>query len=150
MKLIHKIFFGLIVIIIFIGLSNLVSITFLLNNLQEKRLQTSEVILAKSMAKRMFREVLERKIESLTFMLFEELSLREEKLEYIKVCDGKDAIAHTFLEEMPPELVDQGHGTKGAAGYYINKINTPRIKVYDISVPINTLLSPQSYLWSAW
>ncbi len=110
MKLIFKIIFGFILIILLLALANIYSTSYVLKDLLEARLKTGEVLLAKSLSNRLYRKVIEAKTFYITDVLFDEKSLREEKVEYILIFDEKGyLLSHTYLSLFPKQLLKLKH-----------------------------------------
>ena len=102
MRLSHKIILGFVLVIILLTIANTLSTSYLLENLQEERLRTEEVLFAKSLSNSFFRDVVEEKTSKLTDILFDEKKLREEKVEYILIFNKKGyLLSHTYLDKMP-------------------------------------------------
>lgn len=137
MKLIYKFILSAIFIIILLSAANSITTSFVLENLQEERLKTAEVLFAKSLSNRLFRDVVEEKTFELTGVLFDEKKLREEKTEYILIFNKKGyLLAHTYLGTMPKYLLKLKNDFGSKEEYQLEKIKNKEIFVYDIAVPV--------------
>lgn len=137
MKLIYKFILSVIFIIILLSAANSITTSFVLENLQEERLKTAEVLFAKSLSNRIFRDVIEEKTFELTGLLFDEKKLREEKTEYILIFNKKGyLLAHTYLGTMPKYFLKLKNDFGSKEEYRLEKIKNKEIFVYDIAVPV--------------
>jgi len=136
MSLTHKTILGFIFLIVLLAGVNIYGTSYVLENLQEERLKTSEVVFAKSLSKRIYRAVIEGDIHYITDILFDEKNLRSEKIEYILVFDMKwHLLAHTYLNEFPKALL-QHRSLKPGEEYLLTQIQGEGLSVYDIYVPV--------------
>ncbi|MDP2766089.1 MAG: hypothetical protein Q8O41_01350, partial [Candidatus Methanoperedens sp.] len=87
MKLWLKIFLGIVAVILFLSAVNIFFSYRVAENSRLRDMKTTEVLFAKSLASRFFRDIAENRNIKLTDVLFEEKKLREEKIEYILVFD---------------------------------------------------------------
>lgn len=137
MKLSCKILSGVIFIIIIVSVANILSTSHMLRHIQEERLKNAEVLFAKSLAKRFFRDIAENKSFKLTGVLFEEKKLREDMVEYILAFDGKGyLLSHTYLVKMPKQILKLRNDFDREERYRIQKIANKELFVYDIAVPV--------------
>ncbi len=137
MKLIFKIIFGFILIILLLALANIYSTSYVLKDLLEERLKTGEVVFAKSLSNRLYRKVIEAKTFYITDVLFDEKTLRESKVEYILIFDEKGyLLSHTYLSLFPKQLLKLKHNFKDGEKYRLEKIQSDELSVYNIAVPI--------------
>lgn len=137
MKIRYKILLGFIFIILAVVSANFFTINVLFKTLQQKRLETSEVVLAQAMSKKIYRLVIKKKIPRITELIFSEKSIREHKLDYILVFDKKGyLLAHTYIKQMPRDLININNFFSKEEKYRLTKINIPGLNVYNISVPI--------------
>ncbi len=137
MRLTAKIVLGFVSLIFLLAAVNIYSTSFVLEQLQEERLKTTEVIFAKSLSKRLYRDIIEKKINEITDLLFDEKGLREEKIDYIAVYDRKGyLLAHTFLGDMPRALLRSKYDFSGGEEYRLNEISSTVKPVYEIAVPV--------------
>ncbi len=137
MKLTFKTILCFILLILLVAAANIYSTSYVLRNLQEERLKTSEVIFAKSLSKRLFRAVIDQRINKITDVLFEEKGLREEKIEYILVVDKQGhLLAHTYLINMPGKLLKIKNSFAKKEEYRLEKIEDKELSVYNIAVPV--------------
>ena len=137
MKLGQKILLNIILIIAMLSLASIFAITYSLNKLQQERLKTAEVIFARSLSTKLFRDVVEGKVSAITSALFEEKKLREEKIEYILVFNEEGyLLSHTYLGAMPREVLKLHSNFEEGEKYRIKKIANKGLFVFDIAVPV--------------
>jgi PAS domain S-box-containing protein len=137
MKITYKIILGFVLLILLVAAANIYMTSHVLENLQEERLRTSEVIFAKSLANHLSRAVIEKKINKITDVLFNEKSLREDKIEYIMVLDSKGyLLAHTYTNDIPKVLVKRKNTSFAGKEYILQIISDQGLSVYDIAVPV--------------
>jgi signal transduction histidine kinase/CheY-like chemotaxis protein len=137
MRWTYKLPLSFISIIILFVFANAFTISYALKHLQEERLKTGEVVLAKSLSDRLFRKVIEQDVSEVTNVLFDEKKIRDEKIEYILIFDKKGyLLSHTYVTEMPKELLKLKNGFESTENYRVEKINTDGLSGYDIVVPI--------------
>ncbi|MBI4681668.1 MAG: EAL domain-containing protein [Nitrospirae bacterium] len=137
MNLTFKTILSFILIIVLVAAANIYSTSYVLRNLQEERLKTSEVLFAKSLSKRLFRAVIDQRINKITDVLFEEKGLREEKIEYIMVVDKKGhLLAHTYLNNIPGKFLKIENAFAKKEEYRLEKIEDRELSVYNIAVPV--------------
>jgi len=137
MKWTYKIPLSFAAIIILLVAGNILSTSYALKQLQEERFKTGDVTLAKSMADRLFRKVIEQDTSELTNALFDEKQLREEKVEGILIFDRKGyLLSHTYVGNMPREFLNLNNAFGAEEKFRITKINIGKAHVYDIAVPI--------------
>ncbi|MDD5692076.1 MAG: PAS domain-containing protein [Candidatus Omnitrophica bacterium] len=136
-KLGYKILINILFIIAMLSLASIFAISYSLEKLQQDRLKTAEVLFAKSLSEKLFREVIESKVSVITSVLFEEKKLREEKIEYILVFNEKGyLLSHTYLGAMPREILKLHDNFSEGEKYRIKKIVSKGFFVYDIAVPV--------------
>ncbi len=137
MKLTFKTILCFILLILLVSTANIYSTSYVLKNLQKERLETAEVLFARSLSKRLFRAVIDQKINKITDVLFEEKGLREEKIEYILVFDKQGyLLAHTYLINIPGELLKIKNSFTKNEEYRLEKIEDEKLSVYNIAVPV--------------
>jgi diguanylate cyclase (GGDEF)-like protein len=137
MKLTYKTILIFVLLIVLVSAANTYSTLYLLKNLQTERLKTAEVLFARSLSNRLYRAVIEEKINKITDVLFEEKNLREEKIEYIIVVDKKGyLLAHTYLNNMPKKLLKINNTFPKEKQYRLEKIEDKKLSVYNIAVPV--------------
>lgn len=137
MKITYKIILGFVLLILLVAAANIYTTSHVLENLQEERLRTSEVIFAKGLADHLYRAVIEEKIKKITEVLLDEKSLREDKIEYITVVDRKGhLLAHTYLNDIPKILVKRKAPSFNGKEYILQTISEHGLSVYDIAVPV--------------
>lgn len=137
MKLGYKILINTIFIIAMLSLASIFAISYSLEKLQGERLKTAEVLFAKSLSEKLFREVIEGKVSAITSVLFEEKKLRDEKIEYILVFNEKGyLLSHTYLGAMPREILKLHDNFGEGEKYRIKKISKEGLFVFDIAVPV--------------
>src|SRR5437867_2259759 len=133
----YKLPLSFISIIILFVVANVFIISYALKRLQEERLKTGEVVLAKSLSDRLFRKVIEEDVSEVTNVLFDEKKIREDKIEYILIFDKKGyLLSHTYINQMPKELLKLQNHFESNENYRVQKINTDGLSGYDIVVPI--------------
>lgn len=138
MKLGYKLLLYFIAISIFSAYCNIYIASFVLKGLQDERLKTSEVVFAKSFAKRINKYVSEVNATEIEDILFSEESLAAEKIEYIIVFKKSgELIADTFVAALPSQLKTLKNTFKKDEKYRITKTKAEEFYVYDIAVPIN-------------
>ncbi len=137
MKVKHKITLSFLFIIALLGAAYYYTTLTVLRTLQEERISTSEVILAKSLAKRIYRNVIEEKVHRITDVLFDEKVLREDKIEYILVFDKKGyLLAHTYILDIPKQLLKLDHSFPEQQDYTLSLVEKNGLSAYDIAVPV--------------
>jgi len=137
MKLGYKILINIIFIIAMLSLASIFAISYSLGKLQQERLKTAEVLFAKSLSEKLFREVIEGKVSAITSVLFDEKKLRDEKIEYILVFNEKGyLLSHTYLGGMPEDILELNNAFGEGEKYRIKKISNERLFVFDIAVPV--------------
>ncbi|MDP3042367.1 MAG: HAMP domain-containing protein, partial [Candidatus Omnitrophota bacterium] len=137
MKLWLKIFLGIVAVILFLSAINIFFSYKVAENSRVRDMKTTEVLFAKSLALRFFRDIAENRNIKLTDALFEEKRLREEKVEYILVFDKKGyLLAYTYLGEMPKQLLRLNNVFDAKNKYRIERIENKEVSVYDVAVPV--------------
>jgi len=137
MKLWFKIFLGIVAIILSLSAVNMFFAYKVAENSRIKDIKTAEVLFAKSLAARFFRDIAKNKNIKLTDALFEEKRLREEKIEYILVFDRKGyLLAYTYLVQMPKQLLKLNNVFDAKNNYKIGRIKNGELSVYDVAVPV--------------
>lgn len=137
MKLWFKIFLGIVIIILSLSVVNMFFAYKVAESSRIKDMKTTEVLFAKSLAVRFFRDIAVDKNIKLTDALFEEKRLREEKIEYILVFNRKGyLLAYTYLGEMPKQLLKLNNIFDAKNKYRIERIENKEISVYDVAVPV--------------
>ena len=135
MKLVYKIALCVAVSTLLVGAGNYYATFFVLKNLQGERIQTSEGIAARVLAKSIYRSIVEEKAYQVTDDLFDAKNDREEKVAYYIVFDGKGyLLAHTFIGDIPKLFLSlNNHFERGEVLHFLN---LPAQHVYDLAVPV--------------
>lgn len=137
LKLGYKIVLAFIVLIVVLGVVNVLTVSSILDDRMHKDLETTEVLFAKSISNRIFKQVIDGSSLAITDLLFDEKKLREEKIEYIAVFDkGGYLISHTYLTAMPKRVIKLNNEFGDEKDYNVEEINEGELFVYDVSVPV--------------
>ncbi len=137
MKLWLKIFLGIVAVMFFLSAVNILFSYRVAENSRLRDMKTTEVLFAKSLAFRFFRDIAENRNIKLTDALFDEKRLREEKIEYILVFDKKGyLLAYTYLSEMPKQLLRLNNVFGAEDKFRIERIENNEVNVYDVAVPV--------------
>jgi len=110
----------------------------MLEDLQLERLETAEVILVKSIAKRILPAILNQEVRNITSTLLSEKSLRAEQVEYILVLDKQGhVLTDTYIASpLPDQLLKLENTFRKGQSYKLQKINAASVSVYNIAVPV--------------
>ncbi len=137
MRLWFKIFLTIIGIILCSTALNMFFTYKVVENSRIKNIETTEVLFAKSLAARFFRDIAENKNIKLTDVLFDEKRLREEKIEYILVFDRKGyLLAYAYWGKMFKRLLKLNNAFDAKSKYRIERIENNELDVYDVAVPV--------------
>ena len=119
---------------------NILTVSISLKVLQHKRIDTSDIFFAKSLARNIYRDVIEGSYEKLTPVFLKEKDIRTDKVEYILAYDTNGYLmANTYFVDMPRILFNLDRvivNLPKNVEYKITKIKRDGINVFDIAVPI--------------
>jgi len=143
MNLGRKIVLSFIAVIVVFGSVSGFATSYLLDARMKHEVATSEVMFARSLSLRVFKQVRDHNAIQITDLLFDEQQLRPEKLEYLLVVDkaGK-VLAHTFLSPIPQPIRDIAQGSLKTEASSIRAVDTPAVFVTDVAVPILEGIEP--------
>lgn len=137
MKLKYKLSGIIFFLIILVSLANYQLLIRTFQTLQVKRLESAEVLLGKSLAKKLNRMVIEKQKDIVVATLFSEKILREKKLDYIVVNDRNgNLFAHTYLTDVPQEIDHLNNNFSDEEDSRIDDLLENELEVYNIGVPI--------------
>ncbi|MCP4482737.1 MAG: hypothetical protein GY817_08320 [bacterium] len=125
-------------LLIFVAINTAAVVTSL-KILQKKRLETTDLFFAKSLAARVYRDIIEENIAELSEKIFKEKQVRDDKIEYIMVYDKKGyLIAYTYFTAIPKKLIslETEVASTRHRNQRITRIKEKGLSVYDIGVPV--------------
>ena len=137
MKLKYKLSAIIFSLILLVSVTNYQLITQTFQTLLIKRLESAEAVLGKSLAQKLFRQIIEGEKDKVVAILFKEKNLREKKLAYLVVNDRDgNVFSHTYLAEIPEAITTLNNSFSSEDEYRIDDFLESELAVYDIGVPI--------------